>query len=197
MQRGEKEKPMNSERNLFQWHFVYHKSHLYRLGVEPWPPRWNAHFIIVCSFLILLRNVIQTANKITNGVFPDVSHGQWHYLGGLCFQTCHTASWYIRKCIFTNANKESRGLTEPFFMKLTSAVCSDILTEFHPNSTVNVRSKDAIPFTSRSKVWVSPHRFSLSLVIYVFSTDECYPNLMQKCVKLGKLWYLYSSVMLA
>jgi hypothetical protein len=185
MLRGQK--PMNSERNVFQWHFVYHKSHFYRLGVEPWPPRWDVQFIIVCSFLILLRNVIETANKITNPVFPDVSHRQWHDPGGLCFQTCHTVSWYMCRCIFTNASKESRDFPTPFFLKFTNAMRADLVTEFHPNSTVNVGSKDGISFTSRSKVRVSLHWFSQSRVIFVFSTSgRCYPNRMQKCVKLGQ-----------
>ena len=92
------------------------------------------------------------------------------------------------KCIFTNASKESRGFPEPFFMKFTSAVCADLVIEFHPNSTVNVGSRDGISFTPCSKVWVSPHRYSQSLVISVFSiSDRCYPNRLQKCVKLGKI----------
>jgi hypothetical protein len=28
--------------NLPQRHFVYHKSHIPRPGIEPWPPRWEA-----------------------------------------------------------------------------------------------------------------------------------------------------------
>ena len=34
-------KPKNSEKNLFQCHFVYHKSHMDRPGIEPGPPRWE------------------------------------------------------------------------------------------------------------------------------------------------------------
>jgi hypothetical protein len=164
---------------------------------------WTLASTLGCSLhnrlliFILLRNVIQTANNITNGVFPDISRRQWHYPGGLCFQTSHTVSWYIPKCIFTNANKESRGFPAPFVVRFTSAVCADV-TEFHPNSTVSAGSKAGIPFTPPpSKVCVSPHRFSQSPVISVFSaSDKCYPNRMQKCVKLGKIWYLYSSGML-
>jgi hypothetical protein len=32
-------KPKYSERNLSQCHFVYHKSHMDRLGIEPGPLR--------------------------------------------------------------------------------------------------------------------------------------------------------------
>jgi len=68
-----------------------------------------------------------------------------------------TVSWYMCRCIFTNASKESRGFPVPFFMKFTSAMRADLVTEFHPNSTVNVGSKDGISFTPRSKVRVSLH----------------------------------------
>jgi hypothetical protein len=29
-------KPEYSEENLLEYHFVHHKYHLYRLGIEPW-----------------------------------------------------------------------------------------------------------------------------------------------------------------
>jgi hypothetical protein len=35
-------KPMHSEKNLSQFHFVHHKSHMDRPGIEPGPPRWEA-----------------------------------------------------------------------------------------------------------------------------------------------------------
>jgi hypothetical protein len=28
-------------KNLAQHHFVHHKSHMIRLGLEPWPPLWE------------------------------------------------------------------------------------------------------------------------------------------------------------
>jgi hypothetical protein len=130
---AERGEPMNSEKELVPMiRCVYHKSHFYRLGIKPWYPRWDNHFIIVCSFLILHWNVIQTANRITNGVSSDLSHMRWHYSGGLCLQTCHTVSWYLHKCIFTNASKESGVCPAPLFTKFTSAVRADLLTEFHP-----------------------------------------------------------------
>ena len=74
----------------------------------------------------------------------------------------------MRKCISTNANKESRGFSSLFFMIFTSAVCADLVTEFHTNSTVDVGSRDGISFSPRSKVWVSARRFSQSTVISVY-----------------------------
>jgi hypothetical protein len=38
----DREKPNNSEKNLSQCHFVYHKSHIDSPGREPGPPRWEA-----------------------------------------------------------------------------------------------------------------------------------------------------------
>jgi hypothetical protein len=35
-------KPKDSEKNLSQWHFVHHKSHMNRLGSEPKPPKGEA-----------------------------------------------------------------------------------------------------------------------------------------------------------
>jgi hypothetical protein len=35
-------KPKYSEKNLPQCHFVHHKSHMDRLGIEPVPQRWEA-----------------------------------------------------------------------------------------------------------------------------------------------------------
>jgi len=57
----------------------------------------------------------------------------------------------MRKRISTNANKESRGFPAQFFMKFASLVYAELATEFHPNSTVNVGSKDGISFTPLSK----------------------------------------------
>jgi hypothetical protein len=36
------EKPKNSEKNLPQYHFVHHNSHMDRPGREPEPPRGEA-----------------------------------------------------------------------------------------------------------------------------------------------------------
>jgi hypothetical protein len=36
------EKPKYSEKNLSQWHFVNHKSHINRPEIETGPPRWEA-----------------------------------------------------------------------------------------------------------------------------------------------------------
>jgi hypothetical protein len=37
--------------NLPQRHFVHHKSHMTRTGLEPGPPRWEASFPLFTSLL--------------------------------------------------------------------------------------------------------------------------------------------------
>jgi len=35
---------MSLEKNLFQWHFIYHKSHMDLTGIEPGPSSWETGF---------------------------------------------------------------------------------------------------------------------------------------------------------
>jgi hypothetical protein len=54
----DKGKPKYSGKNLS--HFVHHKSHMERSGIEPWPPRWEAsHILLMTDGLhVLLHGLI-------------------------------------------------------------------------------------------------------------------------------------------
>jgi len=38
----DRRKPKHSEKNLFNYHYVHHKSHMHWPGKEIGPPRWQA-----------------------------------------------------------------------------------------------------------------------------------------------------------